>query len=61
MERDSLVELVIDGRTVVMWILKKYFMKVWAEFILLRPGLVACFCEYGDGLLSYVKGGDLLT
>jgi len=28
MERDSLVELVIDGRTVVMWILKKYFMKV---------------------------------
>jgi hypothetical protein len=46
--RDHLGELGVDGRIILQWILKRFGVRVWNGFNLLRAGLMTDYFEHGN-------------
>jgi hypothetical protein len=49
-----------NGRIILKLILGKQGWGVWIEFIWLRIGPVADYCEHGNEPSGSIKGGELL-
>jgi hypothetical protein len=53
---DHSVDIGIDGRLILKWILRELDGRVWTGFIWLRMGLVMCSCEHSNEPSVTVKG-----
>jgi hypothetical protein len=53
-------DLVVDGRIILKWMLKKWDGEAWTGLLWLRIGQVAGACECGNEPLSSIKCGEFL-
>jgi hypothetical protein len=49
-----------DGKIILKWILKKYYVRGWTGLTSSWQGLVVDTCEHGNKTLGLINGGLLL-
>jgi hypothetical protein len=59
-ERDYLEDPGVDRRIILIWIFRKWDVRVWTVLIWLRIGTVAGFCECGNEPSGSIKCGEFL-